>query len=333
MNSAYELKLKMIWCAPIWHYFLTSYILCGTSLSYTFTRELPGCARGGDYNASYCLSNIDVNASMFAGRNVYMLGNSVIRHYSFSVISYLNYMVSDISMDRQKEKKKCTNQVGVSHCDHITANKDTKVSFYWRNVIGLYERLHDDRKDICVREGVISNRQRRVCLEELFSNADKHDILIVGSIPADIEKFNRRNYSSIKGGIHNFCRVIVSLETPPEYIRDVAIQLLSVFPGLVLWLSYPYVICGADCVACIKSMNVATREGITMVESTRATFLNLLPLQTEFSNLYIDVIHHPGKLSQMAIKFVYQTIQPNIRWSTQARIRGMPEVMCKKEGK
>ena len=80
---------------------------------------------------------------------------------------------------------------------------------------------------------------------------------------------------------------------------------MNIFPGKVLWISYPYIIeeeksktIGVNSV--VSEFNVLTSNAIrSLTESLqqRICFVNLTSLQYQFKHQYVDVIHHPGNLS------------------------------------
>ena len=82
-------------------------------------------------------------------------------------------------------------------------------------------------------------------------------------------------------------------------------RLLRLFPGRIIWLSYPHLNLepakGEHTNEMIDRVNNLNQEGISRPNSSRLRFLNLTPFLASFHGLYVDVIHHPGKLSKMVL--------------------------------
>lgn len=90
-------------------------------------------------------------------------------------------------------------------------------------------------------------------------------------------------------------------------------MLMTVFPGRVLWLSYPVLnILSSDPTVndLIVKVNKMVRDGVRKVDNPRLAYLNLAPLQLEHLQQYSDVIHHPGSLSEMIIRLIANMLNP-----------------------
>jgi len=90
-------------------------------------------------------------------------------------------------------------------------------------------------------------------------------------------------------------------------------MLLTVFPGRVLWISYPILnILSTDPTVndLIVTVNRMVRDGVRQVNDPRLAYLNLAPLQRENLHQYSDVIHHPGALSEIIIRLISNMLNP-----------------------
>ena len=114
-------------------------------------------------------------------------------------------------------------------------------------------------------------------------------------------------------------------------------MVLSVFPGRILWVSYPVLHCppGGDgnCPASlnglIQQVNRMVRDGVRMAvqarrasssssssnggaggggEAARIAYVNLAPLQLESLGEYADVVHHPGPLSEKIVRLLARVL-------------------------
>ena len=95
--------------------------------------------------------------------------------------------------------------------------------------------------------------------------------------------------------------------------RAMGSMLLTVFPGRVLWISYPVLnILSSDPTVndLIMMVNKMVRDGVREVNDPRLAYLNLAPLQLEHLQQYSDVIHHPGSLSEMIIRLISNMLNP-----------------------
>lgn len=146
----------------------------------------------------------DEVSSELQGINIYVIGNSVMRHYSFSLLSYLNGIPQDISLNRTEEKSTCNGVLGMSSCDHYSAKSKSFIRFLWKQYIGngtcddlkrdFCYGIDDDHAERCIKLAMPQN------LDEakgayLTSNLGKsggklttsRDILLIASIPMNTE--------------------------------------------------------------------------------------------------------------------------------------------------
>jgi hypothetical protein len=107
-----------------------------------------------------------------------------------------------------------------------------------------------------------------------------------------------------------------------EQAEFMARMLLNVFPGRIMWISYPLLKISTDSNELdlelnklVKKVNSITQKGVELAQQSssvslldggeRIMYLDLAPLQEENIHLYSDIIHHPGKLSEMIVKFIF----------------------------
>ena len=87
---------------------------------------------------------------------------------------------------------------------------------------------------------------------------------------------------------------------------------LSVFPGRIVWLSYPMLnSMQSDPTVndLILKVNRMVRDAVRLVNVPRIAYLNLAPLQFESLAQYTDTVHHPGPLSEKIIRLLAHMLQ------------------------
>jgi hypothetical protein len=231
---------------------------------------------------------------------VFFIGNSVVRHYSFSFTALLNGLQDDVSLDRGKEKHSCVDVIGVKSCDHFSDQANTHVKFLWNNHIG--RMICDDiERDFCT---ALSTKSLSTCFQKTFSRATDRDILIIGSMPCNTSLLCDRNYTSYGLHIHELVSNVlkpgvISVDDTLIFIN----YLITFFPGRIIWLSYP-VVTSMETHKLVSSVNQVISEGVTSSNNPRVLYLNLQPLQSENAHLYVDEIHHPGLLSMWVVKTI-----------------------------
>lgn len=116
---------------------------------------------GIDYNAislyplsCKCFSQMKVNSNYtiprpgyLSGMNIYILGNSVFRHYSFSMLAYLEGLPRDISINRTEEKSSCQGSGMYASCSHYSQAAQTMIKFSWNIKLGN-NTCDDLRRDV-----------------------------------------------------------------------------------------------------------------------------------------------------------------------------------------
>ena len=251
------------------------------------------------------------NGTDYRGRNIFLLGNSVIRHYSFTISSFLDGKHHDISLDREHEKQICGGIKKTNSCKHPTKNGDTCISFMWQNIVG-YSSLYDDKRDICSKYS-----STRACYKVIFNHAKNKDILIINSRIMDVELFKELGLSS-KIRFSDIKATDIDAEiklTNISYASDIIDIVLDFFPGTILWVNFPYIKSinnenyhdlnkGYDYFNTITSKAIDIKTS----EKHRLKYMNVLPLQMENLNHYSDNIHHHGPLSQLIIDYIFQHI-------------------------
>ncbi len=79
--------------------------------------------------------------------NVYIFGNSVFRHYSFSLLAFLEGLEHDISFNRTAEKSSCVRSGPMSSCNHYSQTSQTLIRFFWNIKMGN-TTCDDLRRDV-----------------------------------------------------------------------------------------------------------------------------------------------------------------------------------------
>jgi hypothetical protein len=160
----------------------------------------------------------------FNDRQFFILGNSVLRHYSFALFDILNassYDVDDTDLGRIYERDQCGGVLGTNHCEHLIPARKVKILFWWKRLLGLQDSTFDTR-DICP-DGQ--------CLGSKFSeyNASSRDVLIIGTLPI-IQRLGAE-------GLFNSMAFMLRNYTVSHAIQ--ACQLLvDVFPGRIIFLPF-----------------------------------------------------------------------------------------------
>jgi len=235
------------------------------------------------------------------GRNFYLLGNSVIRHYSFNIKYLLDEYIGikENKLNREEEKLKCGALLDVNSCTHFINNIRTTIKFLWMNTIGEAPD-RTDKRDICS----IANTTTEICLRNIFENATMKDVLILSS-----SLVNSTSYAgSDMSWINYFANIIKSQESfqiGHLSAHKTLDMLLSVFPGAIIWLPYPFI--GTN--ESVEQVNTFLRAAIETYCSERLIFLNTYSLLKDHKHLYLDGIHHPGKLSDMVVKAIFSLLK------------------------
>ena len=113
-------------------------------------------------------------------KNVYMLGNSMTRHYGFEICELAKSAQSNVSqlLDRKQEQKVCQGILGTSSCELHCGS--TAVRFLWKNTLSLSQNA--DGKDACRKKLPVSTS---ACLSKKLNGAQSMDLLVVGSVAAN----------------------------------------------------------------------------------------------------------------------------------------------------
>ena len=251
----------------------------------------------------------DFEVRSFRGRHLYILGNSVYRHYSFAVpMIFDNVYNSSLIKPRSDEKNICQGDLHVQSCDHYTRNRDTMVRFMWKNLIGSEMPLYDDSdRDICRKEAEAK------CLPKLFIDAKPKDILLLGAVPADTKCFQNRSFSSIHTMPSSLCRTVLFCNLTVEYSVQLLRNLMNSFPGAIIVGSYPHVRENRGFTdRCQLEIATIVSEAVNQINSPRMRYVYLTPLQRDLDQLYLDWLHHPGVLSEYVLRLIYLQLSPTI---------------------
>lgn len=239
---------------------------------------------------------------------------------------------SDLSMNRQQEKSTCNGVLGQSSCDLMSEESQTFLRFFWNQHLGN-TTCADLRRDICYG---IDDDSTEHCLRVLMPTENvkegehlvtSKDILILNAIPTNTNVWCSNNLqklevSDIKNFLHGYANKtnVFSPEEErnnengetekvctPAYAAWAARMLLSVFPGRILWISYPMV--NAPHLPLVNNMitkvNSITNYGINSVNHSRIQFVDLSSMLSDNMHLYKDMIHHHGDLSRMVIDSLF----------------------------
>jgi hypothetical protein len=243
--------------------------------------------------------------SNFRNRNYYLMGNSVIRHYSFAIGDFLENLAQDTHIDRIREKSTCRGILGISSCNHWVVNNTVFIDFMWRLSTGELFDSHDESRDACTS---IDRNTTEGCIKELFRNVSSNDVLIIGSVPVHSKGLLGKTYSMNE---FSTLKDLAFSGTNATNYQPVLQTFLRHFPGPIIWMSYPHV--KGEFYKYweyIQYTNDAVKCAISTLNSDRFVFLNVLALQKENEHLYQDLIHHPGRLSQMIIDLIFSIIRP-----------------------
>jgi len=255
-----------------------------------------------------CKSNLIMRnfSSVLNGRNFYLFGNSVVRHYSFNIKKFLDDDNSSNKkiLNREEEKLKCGALLGVNSCTQfVNNNNSTMVKFLWMNTIGEKPDRTDPR-DICSTATSTTEN----CLRAQFQNATKKDVLVLSS--------SMVNSTSYVGSDFPFSRYFtdiinsqMSYEMGHLSAHKTLDMLTNIFPGAIIWLPYPFIIAGHG-TRCeeVEKVNEFIRESIESYCSDRVLYLNTYAMLKDHVHLYGDHIHHPGKLSDMVVLALFNVL-------------------------
>ena len=250
------------------------------------------------------------NLTMFvAGHRFAFIGNSVTRHYAFALRDMLD-SGNDGMLDRKMEKAECRTAIGVATCELHRRNGWPSIHFWWKNYIGNEHELawDDAQRDVC------GLRPAGACLAALFAahKFRRSDVLVVGSIPINVSHFRSIDGDS-KAQLH-ICGPKFAEANAVANLTSIAMVLLKAFPGTILWHSYPALDMARhvgprpfDINSCFARINDAISCALDtpmLRASARIRFVDLRPLQQPRVHQYADFIHHPGELSEHAVRML-----------------------------
>jgi len=275
-----------------------------------FRTPAPGC----DYAAGPdgCPPPPSSKPTHHAGRTFWFLGNSVTRHYAFTLAHWLQGLPPDTQAARQTEKLLCQGDFGTSHCrtDICLDGRNTSVRFFWKNVLGEEYHLKDPR-DVC--RGGRRLARTEPCLARLFAGAKPTDVLVMGSIPVS-GRWLWQNGGFINGKMMESGPIFVDAILHAR-LRDIVHLVQKVFPGAILWHSYAFPNqtvahrrAAGDARPYVLFLNSALRC-MTAGEG-RVAFLNWERFQSRHLGQYQDDIHHAGFLSQHIVAHMLSLLPP-----------------------
>ena len=238
------------------------------------------------------------------GRNFYVFGNSVARHYSFNIKYLLDeYLgIMDTKLSREEEKLVCGKLLDINSCIHVAKSK-AMIKFMWMSL--LSDKIDKaDPRDICAKEH--SNFTER-CLAKQFNGSTQMDVLILAT-PIVNSSFHPGPMKELNLFFPRILRSQKSFVGGPQSAHVLLDMLSRVFPGAIVWLPFPYYK-GSD--NKVEVANKFTRAVVNSYEkSERFIFLNTFPLLKQNVHLYGDSIHHPGNLSDMVVNIIFSVLEP-----------------------
>ena len=261
--------------------------------------------------------------------NVYLLGNSVTRHYAFALRDMLTLSTikePSSELDRGSEKRLCHGVLGDDSTCTLTASRSSgahsDITFMWKMLIGIVHTT-DDRRDACKKWWHRTKRwlwNDHGCYQNLFQNATRDDVLIVGSLLTNLTSFFAMGGNSDSpGGLPELAVRAAEASAGGADGRVLLSWLLAAFPGRVLWHSYAWVDMNQskwsrtwvpwDMNPCIAYVDETARCAVESLNHPRLGFLDLRDLQKKHPDGYVDIIHHPGTLSEDIVRAMLQTLK------------------------
>jgi hypothetical protein len=239
---------------------------------------------------------------------VYMLGNSVTRHYGLFMCEFLKgeakgNITDKITIDRHTEKGMCHGTLGVDSCIWGGCGHQRNVKFMWKNTLSKF--MAANSRDICAR-----HKTTMPCLADHFKDAQANDLLVIGSVPSS---------DAFTAKIPGFDPYAPFDQTAKWWMdgandnnaAELVDMLLEIFPGYIIWHSFPclniaYDIQGHADLTTQKQLQTAGHKvKAAIIGRERAVFLDVYGLQSTNLDLYKDMIHHPGEFSTMIVKLMY----------------------------
>lgn len=250
-------------------------------------------------------------ASCFGGRSFFFMGNSVTRHYAMALQGMFDG-IQDKPIDHKTEKNMCQGILGVSSCA-----AGPNISFFWKNTISVRRAYDDPGRDVCGTSP--GDGSIEPCLKALFKQAGPRDVLVMGSLVFDSLQFHQQGYTTME----SLDRMLVGAAASARNITHnvvVVDMLLRVFPGLIIWHSYPFLHAAKNDVKLAWDINACSRavskQALCAASSardyrSRIEFVDLSGIQSTRLDLYKDLIHHPGILSEQILKVLLSMLRPN----------------------
>lgn len=242
----------------------------------------------------------NLNLTYLNTKRYFFFGNSVNRHYAFSLKDILQGHSNDTNMDRITEKASCVGELGTASCAlyPVSSYGQTEIIFGWKYYIGVDESFEDPGRDICVRQ-----LETLSCLKKIFINATVNDVIIIGSVISNTSHF--RDIGGCSGCPFGVVHKQF-LDSANEVVaHQVLHMMMEAFPGVIIWHSFPH----------LRLANYNEKydgdtndfnNGFEYIDSLvkcgsvnydRVLFVDLRKDQKLREADYRDLIHHPGAMS------------------------------------
>ena len=256
-----------------------------------------------------------LNLSNLIRRNYWLLGNSVTRHYSFSIRDILQGTENDVMVNRTEEKSACKGILGTKSCvlsviANGPAHGTSRIKFGWKNYFGEELAWDDTSRDICFS---IKTENMIECLKKFFMGAQRNDVLFVGSLSLNVSQFTSRGGHPSWDSWALSAPLFAESALTGNHTAHIAL-LLAAFPGAVIWTSYPHVVMNnhvgppppGDLNLCFQNVNKYIQSACELHD--RALFLDFSKVQSARESEYTDFIHHPGKLSHDITQYMLSSL-------------------------
>jgi hypothetical protein len=267
------------------------------------------------------------------------MGNSVTRHYAFGLKGILDKTHDNQTTDEQRreEKSRCNGVLGTSSCKLYAYNGATRtnITFFWKNFVSENVATDDLRRDICANNNNAPTSLRE-CLSKHFNGtssgknhlpvyshgATARDVLVVGSVALNSTYFLEHGGSSLRD-LHIIAPMF-GVSAQHADVELVVQELLGSFPGTIIWLSNTHLNLQLnnahtpqDINGCYAYIDSRVRCAVRR-QGGRIQYLDNRDMQTKYIQAfesreapspadkgpYLDVIHHPGALSEAVMRSV-----------------------------
>lgn len=242
-------------------------------------------------------------------KKYWFMGFSVTRHYCDAMGKLMNKDYREF-LDRREEKKQYAK--GFSPANNV--------KWAWKLYMGLTPSIYDQRggnkRDWCIDK--YPRLSTEECIKKLTAGATQNDVLFVGSWPvnttyyhAHVPKYDPWQHGDVANP--QFADAAAHSDQ-----RNTMAMLERAFPGAIFWHNYPHMIQEMHngvqyfdlnhCNTYTNSVLRCASQGFPRVQ-----YIDASEFQARHPEMYLDLIHQPGDLTDRTLKAALSLLQPEVK--------------------